>query len=143
MRSLAPLIAALALLTVSCDKSTTSPDTTTPTQTPAAASISESFVGIVPVSGSSFFSFTVTEYGTVNVTLNAVSGSMVPATVTLGLGLGTPDATDCTTSTSVNTAAGATVQLTATYAAGVYCARVSDVGNLFAPASFDVTIAHP
>lgn len=68
---------------------------------------------------------------------------MVPTTVMVGLGLGVPSGTDCSTTSSINTAAGTTAQLTATYEAGVYCARVYDIGNLFAPASFDVTIAHP
>jgi hypothetical protein len=61
----------------------------------------------------------------------------------LGLGIGQPSGTDCVTTTSVNTAAGSTPQATGAYNAGVYCAKVSDIGNLYAPASFTVTIAYP
>jgi hypothetical protein len=63
--------------------------------------------------------------------------------VWLGLGIGVPNAEDCVTSTSVNTAAGSSAQVSGSYNAGVYCARVHDIGNLFAPANFTVTIARP
>ena len=67
----------------------------------------------------------------------------VLAAVTLGLGLGAPAATSCTTPSTVTTASGSTAQLTATYETGVYCVRIYDVGNLVAPINFDVSIAHP
>lgn len=79
----------------------------------------------------------------INITLTGVGGAFVPATVMLGLGLGQPSGTDCVTSTSVNTAAGGTAQVTGTFDPAVYCAKVSDIGNLFAPASFSVSIAYP
>lgn len=131
-----------ALSACSHNQSTTAPTTTTAT-TVAAPTATESFTGTVPVSGFRFYSFNVATNGTVNVTLNSVSGAFVPSTVQLSLGLGTPSGIDCTTTTSLTAAAGSTAQLTGTYAPGLYCARVSDVGNLFAPANFDVSIAHP
>jgi hypothetical protein len=139
------LFAALAL-SVSCgDDSPTSPtDTSTSSSTTAAApTVSEEFSSTVPVGGAKFYSFTTSTYGTINLTLTAVSGNLVPSTVMLGLGIGQPSATDCVTTTAVNTAAGTSAQVTGTYSAGVYCAKVSDIGNLFAPASFNVTIAYP
>jgi len=139
---------ALATLAVSAchDKSTaTSPSstTTTPTTTVASPTTTELFAGRVTVSGSAFYSFTVAENGTVNVDLADVGGANVPSTVWLGLGIGTPNGEDCSTSSTINTAAGATAQLTGTYAPGVYCVRVWDIGNLAAVAAFNVTIAHP
>jgi hypothetical protein len=141
------LIAALAL-SVSCgDETPTSPtDTstsTTTTTTAAAPTVSEEFSSVVPVGGSKFYSFTTSTYGTINLTLASVGGSFVPSTVMLGLGLGQPSGTECVTTSTVNTAAGSAVQLTGAYNAGVYCAKVLDIGNLFAPASFNVTIAYP
>jgi hypothetical protein len=109
----------------------------------AAATTTEEFTDTVPVGGSKFYSFNVPQNGTVNVTLNTVSGNFVPATVMLGIGIGTPSGTDCATTSSMNTGAGTTAQLTGTYQPGIYCVRVYDVGNLFAPAAFDVSIAHP
>ena len=77
-----------------------------------------------------------------NLTLTSVGGQFVPSTVQLGLGIGSPAGTDCTTSQTINTASGSTAQVTATEAPGVFCAKVSDIGNLFAPASFTVNIDH-
>jgi hypothetical protein len=139
---------ALATLAVSAcdDKSTaTSPSSTSTTTTTTVASptISELFAGRVNVGGSTFYSFTVVENGTVNVNLADVGGANIPSTVLLGLGIGTPNGEDCSTSATVNTAAGSSVQLTGTYAPGVYCVRVWDIGNLVAVAAFNVTIAHP
>ena len=137
----------LTLLTASgCSGDTpTSPTSTTTTTTVAAATpiYSEEFIDTVPVTGAVFYSFTVTQYGTVNVSLTSVSGQFVPSTVTLGLGLGKPDAETCAPSTNITTQSGAGPQLTGTYDAGVYCVKVSDVGNLFSPARFAVTIAYP
>lgn len=49
---------------------------------------------------------------------------------------------DCVTTTSVNTAAGTTAQVTGNFDTAVYCAKVGDIGNLVAPASFSVSIAY-
>lgn len=139
------LIAALVLC-VSCgDDSPTSPTTTsTSTSTTVAApTVSEDFTSTVAVGGSKFYSFTTSTYGTVNLTLTSVDGNFVPSTVMLGLGIGQPSGTECVTTTTINTAAGSAAQITGAYSAGVYCAKVSDIGNLYAPASFNVTIAYP
>lgn len=109
----------------------------------ASPTTTELFAGRVDVSGATFYSFSVVENGTVNVTLAEVGGAGVPGTVWLGLGIGTPSAEDCSTTTTINTAPGSAVHLTGTYAPGVYCVRVWDIGNLAAVAAFNVTIAHP
>lgn len=135
----------LAVAASACAKTPTSPTTTTTTTTGTAVdpTNTENFTGKVAVSGSAFYSFTVTQYGTVNITLTDVNGPFVPSTVTLGLGIGIPSGEGCSTSTTVNTKAGSTAQITGAYSAGVYCAVVFDVGNLFAPANFNVSIAYP
>lgn len=145
------LLLVAALTVAGCDDSSTatSPtDTSSSTTTPVASpTTTEVFAGRVPVGGSTFYSFTVVENGTVNVALADVGGANVPSTVWLGLGLGTPSGEDCTAGSTINTAstttAGSTVHLTGTYAPGVYCVRVWDIGNLVAMAAFNVTIAHP
>ena len=137
----------LTLLTGCSDSTPTSPTTTsttaTTTATAASPAFTEEFIDTVAVSGSSFYSFTVTQYGTVNISLTSVSGQYVPSTVTMGLGFGKPDAETCATTTNISTQAGAGPQLTGAYDPGVYCVKVSDVGNLFAAAKFAVTIAYP
>jgi hypothetical protein len=135
----------LLILSTACrhTDSPTSPTSTTTTPAAASPTYSEEFGDTLPVSGAAFYSFTVTQYGTVNVSLTSVSGTYVPSTVTLGLGLGKPDGETCATSSSISTQSGAGPQLTGTYDPGVYCVKVSDVGNLFSAARFVVTIAYP
>jgi hypothetical protein len=123
------------------EPSSSSTSTTTP---PAAPTVTEVFASTLPVGGSKFFTFNIAASGTVNVTLNSVSGAGVPSTVQVGLGIGQPAGTDCTASQTVTAgSAFAAPQMTGTYGPGLFCVRVFDVGNLFAPASFRVTIAHP
>lgn len=145
-RLLRALVTAVVAVQLACSdaETPTSPTTTTTTATTIASpTVTEEFTGTVRAGSFSFYSFTVVENGTVNVTLTSVDGTGVPSTVWLGLGLGTPSGEDCATTTTVNTAAGIAAQLTGTYAPGVYCARVYDIGNLFAPANFSISIAHP
>src|ERR1700752_3143725 len=63
--------AGLALLVSACGNKSDSP--TTPTRTPAAPTTSERYVATIGVGGSTFYSFSVAQYGTVNATLTAVS----------------------------------------------------------------------
>jgi len=126
--------------------STTEPSNTSTTTntTVATPTVNEAFNGTVPVGGFKFYTFNIAASGTVNVTLNKVSGAGVPSTVQLGLGIGTPAGVDCSTTVSVTAASTfAAPQATGTFGPGLFCVRVFDVGNLFAPATFAVTIAHP
>jgi hypothetical protein len=137
--------ALLVALGCSDDGSTpTSPSsTTTTTRTIAEASNTELFEDTLGVGSSAFYSFTVQQYGTVTLTLTSVGGAYVPSTVMMGIGLGVPSGTDCATSSTATTASGTSAQLTGTYEAGIYCAKIWDLGNLYAPARFSLAIAHP
>ena len=128
-------------LSAACGDNSTSSSPTTPTQTPANPTITERYVGTLPVGGSGFYSFSVSQYGTVNVTLNSLS--VDDASVTVGMGLGSPVGFGCNTATTVTTGPGSAAQLTGPYQVGVYCVRVYDVGTLTGPTTFDVSIAHP
>ena len=127
--------------------STTEPSltsTSSTTTTAAAPTVSEAFTGTLPVGGFKFYTFNIAVNGTVNVTLNSVSGAGVPATVQLGLGIGQPSGIDCAATVSQTAGSNATApQATGTFGPGLFCVRVYDVGNLFAPAAFSITIAHP
>lgn len=137
----------VALTAVACNGNTvTAPTetTTTTTTTPAAEpSIVEAFNDTLLVGGSKLYSFTVTQYGTVTVTLTSMGGAFVPATVQIALGLGTPAGTDCTVTTPLTVSASETAHITGLLDPGIYCVRVTDIGNLYAPASFAISIAHP
>jgi hypothetical protein len=143
---LACTIVALALPLNGCGDNTTptSPTDTTPTETAVDPTTSLTFTGTLSVNSAAFYSFDVTQYGTVNLTLQNVGGvSGVPESVWVGLGIGVPDGTDCSTTTSTNTQAGSGPHVSSVLSAGTYCARIYDVGNLASPTPFNVLIAHP
>ena len=139
----AAIVFACGLFAGACTHTSTASSTTTPTTPTNPPTVTESFVGTLPVGGSMFYSFNIGVSGTVNLTLNSVGGAFVPSTIQLGLGIGTPSGTDCSSTSTVTAGAGTSPQLTGTFGPGLFCARVYDVGNLFAPANFNVTIAHP
>lgn len=122
---------------------TTDTTTTTTATTVAEPAFTEDWIDTLAVGGERFYSFTVTQYGTVNVSLTSVSGQFVPSTVTVQMGVGTPVAETCSTTSSIATQAGTGPQLTGTYSPGVYCVVIRDVGNLFSAARFSITVAYP
>ena len=146
MRATVIILSVLALFASGCGgNSTTAPSgtSTTTTTTVAAPTITETWQSVVPVGGFKFFSFGIPATGTVNITLTSVGGQFVPSTVQLGIGIGTPEGQDCTTTQTVTAASASTAQISTTEQAGIYCARIFDIGNLFAPATFSVQIDHP
>ena len=143
------LVAALLLAAViaGCKKdTTTSPTTTTTTTTTTGATptVTDSFTSRLPVGGTVAFPFTVVEFGAVSATLSSVTGTGVPTTVQLRLGLGTiSDDGSCATSSQALAKASTTAQVTTSMTAGTYCVVVQDVGNLFAPATVQFSVLHP
>lgn len=120
---------------------TSTSSTTTPV---AAPTVTEQFNGTLPVGGFRFYSFNIAANGTVNVTLRSVTGTNVPSTIQVGLGIGQPSGTDCSaTITATAASTFAAPQATGTFGPGLFCVKVFDVGNLAAPATFAITIAHP
>ena len=130
----------MGLLTVACGGN----DNVTPPSTPVLPS-SEVFAGTLPVRGSSFYSFTVAVSGNVSITL----ASLVPKAPgpalnsVMGLGVGTPDGTDCAITNSVTTPPGLTAQLVNSLTPATYCAKIYDLGELTGPVDFAVRIVHP
>ncbi len=123
-----------------CGKSSS---TTPTTPTPASPAVTEFFSGVLPVGGASFYSFSLATYGTVNATLLNIAGDGVPSSVTVAVGIGTPSGTACSPTSPTNVQVGGTTVVTATEQPGLYCVNISDVGNLFAPATFSIQIDHP
>ena len=119
-----------------CDLFKDSTSSTGPT-----SGTTETFSGTLAQRGSSFYTFTVVQTGTVSVTLTSVGSS---STLVVGLGLGTPSGTNaCTvTSSSPTASAGTTAQIAVTESPGTYCVQISDVGNLSATSTFSITIVH-
>jgi hypothetical protein len=133
-------VAALALMALCCGCSSIKDLFSSSTPSSSTGNSTQSFTGTVSVGGSSFFTFTVTQAGKVNVTLTTLGG-----TSPVGLGIGTPNgSTSCqVTTSSQSTTAGSSPQVSATETAGTYCVSVFDAGALAASTTFSVTIDHP
>jgi hypothetical protein len=139
----AALLILLTLLTAACSNNTTSPSTTTPAST---TSVRERFTSTLPVGGSKFYSFSIAEAGNINATLESIGGAGVPPTIVVNMGVGTPFQTSCSanlTAVQVTGDAGLSAVVTNSQQPGTFCVIVSDVGNLFAPATFTIVIDHP
>jgi hypothetical protein len=134
-------VAVLAALTLACgdDESPTSPTDTTP------ASTSVTYAGTLDAGGSRFYSFTNGAAGSVTAFLASVTApdTRLPLAVPLELGIGVPAGTGCATTTTQIVAPGLVSQLTVSLAAGVFCLRVADAGELRAPVTFAVRFSHP
>ena len=135
------LIAVLTALAAGCgdDESATAPTTTTPTV------ITVTYTGTIDPGGSRFYSFTNTAAGSVTAFLASVTAAdgKVPLALPLEIGIGVPAGTGCATTTAQVVAPGLVTQVTASLAAGVFCLRVADAGELRGPVSFAVRFSHP
>jgi hypothetical protein len=118
-------------------------NSTTPTPTtPSTPTITtETFFSALGAGGVASHGFIVSTAGTVSVTLLTTA----PSGLTLGLGLGIPNANgaSCNLSTALNTTQGSTAQIATSVEPGAYCVSVYDAGNLRADVTFTVQIVHP
>lgn len=139
---LTAMTAAVCMTAMACT-STTAPDEADSGITPLVFN-TETFAGTLPVGGSSFYSFFVSQAGPVGLTLAAVQTPGGAALTTpLGIGVGIPSGTGCARSTSQTTAPGLAAQLTVTLNPGTYCAAIFDSGNLSSAVNFAMRIRHP
>jgi|SRR5689334_3709830 hypothetical protein len=146
MRAVWLSIAVVAFLATGCKHNTTTSPTTTTTATTTSSTApitTEEFDGTLGVGATAFYPFTVSQAGSVTATLVSISGAMVPATVQVRLGIGTPDDAGGCTTTTMSLVNSALPTLSATESPGNFCANITDVGNLAGTATFVVTIAHP
>jgi hypothetical protein len=134
-----PLVfAVMALLTAGA---CTYNDETIPLPTTPAPVTTERFAGTLGLNEKAVHPFTIAlSGGLLTVTLTAAGP---PATIPMGLAVGTSDGTNCTilTNGSVTTPAGAAPQLSGTLNGGKYCVQVSN-GNQAAPVTYAVTVTH-
>ena len=129
---------ACLVLSAACDNSGSPSTSPTP-----GVSVTETFNGTVQPMSTDSHNFTITQSGDVTVTLTAAGP---PATIFMGLGVGTPNATDgsCTLLQGASTSAqaGTTPQLAGQATAGTFCVSVFDLGNQTAAISYTVTVVH-
>jgi len=133
------LIAVIGLVILSAGCGLLNNDSSSPT---SPTTTTETFSGPIGLLGSASFAFTVTNAGTVSITLTTLSPT---ATIAMGLGVGTPNGSSgCTlTSSTTSAVASTTPQITVTENPGSYCTQISDVGHLTAASTFTITIVHP
>jgi len=131
-------VAAVLAATAGCGAA--APTTPTPV---APATTTEVFSGTLTQLGSATQTFTVSATGTVDIRLTSVAPL---ATMALGVGVQSSDGTNClTTITQNDNARSGASALKGTVAAGKYCVRLYDSGNIPASGSADYTVqvVHP
>jgi hypothetical protein len=132
----------IAVVAAACGGSSASPSSVT--TTPATVT-TETFTGTLQVGTQKVHTFTVTTPGAISVTMTAAGP---PPTITMGLGLGNPDASgNCIfLSGAVNTQAVAsttTPHLSGTLtASGAYCVTIADIGNAAGPITYSIAVSH-
>jgi hypothetical protein len=131
------VLAPLLLGTLACGDDETTP-TTDPT--PARQQITEPpFEGTLTVNGARTHPFTATGSGEIRVTLTALSPD---STARVGVSLGIFNATQCQIVIANDSATQGAIVLGNAGAAGNFCVRVHDVGQLTAPTDYSVTVVH-
>jgi hypothetical protein len=126
----APLVLLGALLVGGC--AGTGNDVTGPSTT-------DTFTGTLAPSGNANFGVTVKGNGELDLTLSTLAPQ---TTITVGLGIGVPQAGSCGLITAVENAKVGTT-LPASVAPGSYCVLLYDVGNIQGLDSFTLTVLHP
>jgi hypothetical protein len=122
------------------DPTTTSPTTTSDTRQ------NETFGATLNVGQSQFYSFTTVSAGTTDVTLVSIRPTGSVATTlspVVGVGLGTPQATDCALSNATNTIPGLKAQLSVATSVSTYCVKIADIGNLTGTVDYTIRVVHP
>ena len=135
------LLAALAAFSVGCGDEDSA---TAPTDTEQVFT-SVTYTGTLDAGAARFYSFTNNASGSVTAFLASVTSvdSKQPVALPLEIGIGIPAGTGCATTTTQLVTPGLATQLSASLAAGVYCVRVADAGEIKAPITFAVRFVHP
>ena len=128
------LVAALA--GAACDSGDQIPNTPTPTP----ATVTETYSGTISVNAAINYTFQTKAAGTVTARLSSV---LPDNTVSLGLALGTWNGVSCAVVIANDSTREGNAVVGSVSGAGQLCVRIYDVGNLPAPATFEVVVIHP
>lgn len=133
------LAASLPILVAACSQNSTSDTTVT---TPSPETTTEQFSGTLAQKGANIHTFTVSATGSVSIAFTDVAPL---STMSLGVSLGTYSASVCTVASTVNDARAGTTALSGTAAAGSYCVKVFDSGNIMenTVVTYTVKVVHP
>jgi hypothetical protein len=103
------------------------------------------FSGSLSPGAGRFYSFTVSEPGSVTVLLASVTapGAGTPLNISLGLGFGIPRGTGCGLIQRVDAAPALIAQLVHSVSPGVYCVEVADIGQAPSTVNFATRFTYP
>lgn len=141
MKQIAPCVLA-ALFAAACGSE--SPTSTPTTPTPIAPpTVTEVWEATLAVGATRFYSYSVPQNGTINITLARVTEGGADVATPVNIGTGFPAGTGCSTAAMSPYAASESPAISTTQAPGVYCVKVTDSGTLTAPVTFRILIARP
>ncbi len=111
---------------------------------PSGPVVTENFGGTLQPGGLKVWTFTVNTPGAITVTMTSAGP---PPTITMGLGIGNPDASgNCiflSGGTAQAVASTTTPQLSGTLtSSGAYCVEIADVGNAAGPITYTIAVSH-
>ena len=112
---------------------------TTPTQPTPRPEISEEFAGTLSINGGRSHPFNTTGSGLITLTVAELTPD---STAAIGVSLGTWNGTTCQVILARDEATQATQVVGNAGAAGSYCARIYDAGNLRATTGYKLTVVH-
>jgi hypothetical protein len=141
---LIPQLAVFALLPLlaACDDSPTSPTDTTSTTSSASTQV---FEGTLDIGGSSFYSFSTSQRGTLTASFASLTlvgrSAALPAVMQVGVGI--PAGEGCAVTESIDAAPALTSQFSTTLTTGIFCLSIADIGNLPGPVTFSIRFIHP
>ena len=131
---LVPVLVAVLALSACGDDEVITPTNPTPT------TVTETFSGTVSRNGAQSHAFATQGSGTVTATLKF----LVPdPTIRMGMALGTWNGATCTLVITKTDAIESTILTGAASAQGSLCVYIHDVGNLRAPAGYEIEVIHP
>lgn len=136
------LVAATLVLAATCACHEPSNPVSAPTEVTVSTFV---FTGTLPVGGQKFYSFTVSDAGTIQAMLASLTVGTTPAPAArVQFAIGVPAGTGCSTSVTAITAGASLVpQITANLGEGIYCVSVTDTGTLTRDMNFAIRVMHP
>ncbi len=132
----------VAVLGTACGDDAPASTPTAPT-TIAPPTVTEVWEATLAVGATRFYSFTVPQNGTVNITLARLTEGGADAATPVNIGTGFPAGTGCSTASTAAYSASETPAISVTQPPGVYCVKIMDAGTLTVPVAFRVLIARP
>ena len=134
------LVLLCALLTSACGDTPTSPDDSATT---AAASKSV-FEGTLEEDQSQFYSFNVSQAGSVTVNLASLNlvGHREALMVPVRIGVGVPKGEGCGETAGIETTPALVSQFSTTLESGIHCVNIADTGQLPGAVIFQIRFTH-